>query len=83
MVYVIRDEKLVQVNSTQAGDVPVYNIRDCSIRIQNPDDTARGGNPEHPEQSAIFSQTFTHDVYVSSLSFNERNYVLIKLLLIK
>jgi hypothetical protein len=65
-VYAIRDGALAQAAAVQAGDIPVYNLKDCAVRIQNPADTARGGDPLHAVRSAIFAQTFTNTVYALS-----------------
>ena len=64
MVYVVRDHILLDVPARQPGDAPVYKMQDCSVRIQNPNDVARGGDPQHPERSMIGPRLFTNTVYV-------------------
>ena len=69
MVYVVRDHILLDVPARQPGDAPVYKMQDCSVRIQNPNDIQRGGDPAHPTRSMIGPQTFTNTVYVSTPIF--------------
>ncbi|MGW4652388.1 toxin glutamine deamidase domain-containing protein [Kitasatospora sp. NPDC004289] len=44
---------------TAAPDRTVH-FQDCIVRIQNPNDTGRGGDPAHPENSKIWQTEFGH-----------------------
>ncbi|OBZ69719.1 hypothetical protein A0H81_10079 [Grifola frondosa] len=52
---------------------PRFSMQDCAVRVQNPDDRTRGGDPQHPERSSIPPQMFTHTVSQVNTTISDYN----------
>ncbi|KAF9468810.1 hypothetical protein BDZ94DRAFT_1303975 [Collybia nuda] len=68
--FVSRNKKLQSVASLLPGDVMVYSMQDCVVRIQNPADLSRGGTGDF-RASMIPPQTFNHTVAQVDATIND------------
>jgi hypothetical protein len=59
---VLRNGQILDVpdGQEQVGDRIVIRFSACSVRVQNPNDTSRGGNPLNPNASKVSETDFHH-----------------------